>query len=400
MELILQKFGGTSVQTKKSRLMCINKVKQSIESGNKLVVVISAIGRKNDPYSTDTLLSLISDDFKSNYPKYVDRLMSCGEIISAITFSSELREQGVQAVPLTGQDIGIITNDEFGSAKILNINTENIYRLLDQNIVPIIAGFQGVTSKGDITTLGRGGSDISAVKLAEILKCNRVEFFKDVDGLMTADPRIVISAKSIDEISYNELFELSIFGNNVIHPSAVKIAMDSNIPIVIKNTFNEFKGTVIKNNVFDDDDDVFKGMTYLKDCIQIKISRNNNLDNENYYKVFQRISTKNIAIDFINVFTDHKVFTIYRDSLYEIKDILSNDGLNYDIIEDCSKIGLIKDNLKNASITMAKLIELLHRENIDVMQTNHSNMSIWLLIKNQDLERSLNVIHNNFFVNK
>lgn len=399
MELILQKFGGTSVQTKKSRLMCINKVKQSIKIGNKLVVVISAIGRKNDPYSTDTLLSLISDDFKNKYPKYVDRLISCGEIISSIVFSSELKEHGVQAVPLTGQDIGIITNDEFGNAKILSINTENIYNLLDRNIVPIIAGFQGITSKGDITTLGRGGSDISAVKLAEILKCNRVEFFKDVDGLMTADPKIVISAKSINEISYNELFELSIFGNNVIHPSAVKIAMDSDIPIVIKNTFNEFKGTVIKNNAFDDDD-IFKGMTYFKDCIQIKISRNNNLNNENYYKVFQKISTKNITIDFINIFTDHKVFTICRDNLHEIENILSDYGLNYDIIEDCSKIGLIKDNLKNISITMAKLIELLHKENIDVMQTNHSNMSIWLLIKNQDLEKGLNVIHNNFFVTK
>ncbi len=400
MELILQKFGGTSVQTKKSRLMCINKVKELLSNGNKLVVVISAIGRKNDPYSTDTLLSLVSEEFRSNYPKYIDKLMSCGEIISSIVFASELMENNIKAIPLTGQDIGIMTNKDFGNAKILKINPKNIYDLLDNGVVPIIAGFQGVTENGDITTLGRGGSDISAVKLAEVLNCNRVEFFKDVDGLMTADPKIVISAKSIDEISYNELFELSIFGNNVIHPSAVKIAMDSNIPIVIKNTFNDFKGTVIKNNVFDDDDDVFKGMTYLKNCIQIKISRNNNLDNENYYKVFQKISTENIDIDFINVFTDHKVFTIYKDNLVEIRRILDDYKLKYDVIEDCSKIGLIKANLKNASITMAKLIELLHREGIEVMQTNHSNMSIWLLVKNKDLERSLNVIHNNFFVRK
>ncbi|EIA24809.1 Aspartokinase, partial [Candidatus Arthromitus sp. SFB-2] len=183
----------------------------------------------------------------------------------------------------------------------------------NDGIIPIIAGFQGVTCDGDITTLGRGGSDISAVKLAEVLGCNKVQFFKDVDGLMTVDPKIVVNAKSIDEISYKELFELSIFGNNIIHPKAVKIAMDNNIPIIIKNTFNDFKGTIINNNSRDNDD-IFKGMTYLKDCIQIKISRDENEDNQNYYKVFQEISTKNIVIDFINIFTDHKVFTIYKNN--------------------------------------------------------------------------------------
>ncbi len=399
MELILQKFGGTSVQTKKSRLMCINKIEQFLENNNKLVVVISAIGRKNDPYSTDMLLSLISNDFKKIYPKYMDKLISCGEIISAIVFASELRDRDINAIPVVGKDIGIVTDDNFGNASILNINTEKIVSLLNDGIIPIIAGFQGVTCDGDITTLGRGGSDISAVKLAEVLGCNKVQFFKDVDGLMTVDPKIVVNAKSIDEISYEELFELSIFGNNIIHPKAVKIAMDNNIPIIIKNTFNDFKGTIINNNSRDNDD-IFKGMTYLKDCIQIKISRNENEDNQNYYKVFQEISTKNIVIDFINIFTDHKVFTIYKNNFDDIIKILNNYNLKYKIIENCSKIGIVKANLKNISITMAKLIELLHRENIEVMQTNHSNMSIWLLVKNDDLDRSLNAIHNNFFITK
>lgn len=397
MELILQKFGGTSVQTKKSRLMCIKKVEQSLKYNNKLVVVISAIGRKEDPYSTDMLLSLISDNFKKRYPKYTDKLMSCGEIISAIIFASELRDRGINAIPIVGKDIGIITDDNFGNANILEINIEKIVSLLNDGIVPIIAGFQGITSDGDITTLGRGGSDISAVKLAEVLECNKVQFFKDVDGLMTVDPKIVVNAKSIDEISYEELFELSIFGNNIIHPKAVKIAMESNIPIVIKNTFNDFKGTVINNNS-KDTDDVFKGMTYLKNCVQIKIFRDENKENQNYYKVFQEISTKNIVIDFINIFTDHKIFTVYKKDFDDIINILDNYNLKYSIIKNCSKIGIVKANLKNVSITMAKLIELLHKENIEVMQTNHSNMSIWLLVTNDDLDRSLNVIHNNFFV--
>lgn len=399
MECILQKFGGTSVQTKNSRLICISKIKESIYNGNKTVVVISAIGRKNDPYSTDELLSLVSENFKKNNPLYLDKLISCGEIISSIVFTSELQSNNVNALPLIGQDIGILTDNNFGNAKILNIDTSNIEKLLSENIIPVIAGFQGVTSDGNITTLGRGGSDISAVKLATALNCDRVEFFKDVDGLMTADPKLVSKAKSIEEISYEELFELSSYGNNIIHPEAVKVAMDENIPIIIKNTFNSFKGTVINNNI-SKDEDYFKGMTYLKDCIQIKIFKNENLNNENYYKVFQKISDENINIDFINIFVDHKVFTIYKDDFEDIKTILNDYEIKYEIIRACSKIGIVKANLKKISITIARLIELLHREGIDVLQTNHSNMSIWILVKNSDLEKSLNIIHDNFFDKK
>lgn len=397
MGFILQKFGGTSVQTKNSRLNCINKIKESIEEGNKIIIVISAIGRKNDSYSTDTLLSLVSKDFENKNPKYIDKLISCGEIISSIVFSSELQENGVRALPLIGQDIGILTDDNYGNAKILNIDTTNIENLLSQNIVPVIAGFQGVTSTGHITTLGRGGSDISAVRLASVLKCDKVEFFKDVDGLMTADPKLVSSAKSINEISYEELFELSVYGNNIIHKEAVKAAMDDNMPIIIKNTFNSFEGTTINNNICKDDSS-FKGLTYLKKCIQIKIYKKDNINNENYYKVFQEISNKNIPIDFINIFVNHKVFTINEDNFEKILEILETYKLKYEIIYNCSKIVIVKSNLKNVSIIMANLIELLHKEEIEVLQTNHSNMSIWILVKNVDLEKSLNILHNNFFI--
>lgn len=399
MGFILQKFGGTSVQTKNSRLSCINKIKKCIDDGNKLIIVISAIGRKNDPYSTDGLLSLVSENFKKNNLLYLDKLVSCGEIISSIVFSSELQANNINAIPLIGQDIGILTDNNFGNAKILNIDTSNIEDLLSRNIIPIIAGFQGVTSKGDITTLGRGGSDISAVKLASALKCDKVEFYKDVDGLMTADPKIVFNAKSIDQISYEELFELSVYGSNIIHPEAVKNAMEDNIPIVIKNTFNNFEGTTINNSLCDDGY-FFRGMTYLKDCVQIKIFKNDNIENENYYKVFQKISIMNVNIDFINIFVEHKVFTIHKNHFDIIKRILKDYNLKYKIFSECSKISIVKSNLKNISITMAKLVELLHKQNIEVLQTNHSKMSIWLLVENQKLEESLNIIHDNFFEQK
>ncbi len=396
MELVLQKFGGTSVQTKNSRLNCINKIKDSINNGNKLIIVISAIGRKSDPYSTDTLLSLVSEDFKKNNPEYIDKLISCGEIISAIIFSSELKSNDVEAIPLVGQDIGILTDSNFGNAQILNIDVSNIQELISENIVPVVAGFQGVTQNGKITTLGRGGSDISAVKLATALKCNRIEFFKDVNGLMTVDPKIVSTARSVENVSYEELLELTTYGNNIIHPEAVRSIMNENIPVVIKNTFNNFKGTMVNKDITSDKY-LFKGMTYLLNCIQIKIFRNKNLSNNNYFKVFQKISSEDINIDFMNIFIDHKVFTIYKDDFEKIDKILRNYEINYEIISNCSKISIVKANLKKISIIIAKLIELLYKEDVEVLQTNHSNMSIWILVKDEDLNKSLNIIHDNFF---
>ena len=183
MEIIVQKFGGTSVSTKERRKMVIEKVKETLELGAKPVVVVSAMGRKGDPYATDSLLSMLDNEFKSSNKLATDMLMCCGEIISTVVMSNELLEEGLEAVPLTGGQAGILTDDNYSSANPIDINTKNILDILKSNKIPVVAGFQGVDRNGFFTTLGRGGSDTTAAILGSALKAKEVQIFTDVDGL-------------------------------------------------------------------------------------------------------------------------------------------------------------------------------------------------------------------------
>ncbi|MBV1821867.1 aspartate kinase, partial [Coprococcus sp. MSK.21.13] len=203
MKIIVQKFGGTSVSTKERRQRVVEKIIKAKKAGYSPVVVVSAMGRKGEPYATDTLLSLVSDKIKKN-DLAMDLLMSCGEVISTVVMADELLSKNIEAVPLTGGQAGILTDDNYGDASILKLECDKILDIVKQDKIPIVAGFQGISENGFITTLGRGGSDVTAVLLGGALKSEKVEIYTDVDGIMTADPRIVSDATLIKEISYNE----------------------------------------------------------------------------------------------------------------------------------------------------------------------------------------------------
>ena len=191
MNIIVQKFGGTSVSTEERRKQVINKIGKAIESGLKPVVVVSAMGRMGEAYATDTLLSLVDNNFKDNNKKAQDLLMCCGEIISSVVLCNDLYKHGITAVPLTGGQAGIITNDVHTDAQAIDVDTHNILKILEEGKVPVVTGFQGVTKDGFFTTLGRGGSDTSACILGVALKAKEIDIYTDVDGIMTADPRMV-----------------------------------------------------------------------------------------------------------------------------------------------------------------------------------------------------------------
>jgi aspartate kinase len=238
MRIRVLKFGGTSVDTPEHRLMAARKVIQCIESGAKPVVVVSAIGRRGAPYATDTLVDLLTeiDPTIPPAPRERDLMMACGEIISTVVMAQTLRTLGYPTVALTGNQAGIITDDEFGNARILEINPEPVLRCLEQGWVPIVAGFQGVTRpnaiflRGSITTLGRGGSDTTAAALGAALRAEAVEIYTDVNGVKTADPDFVPDAPTLPEVSYEEVAEIAHQGARVLHPRAAEIAMDYDIP--------------------------------------------------------------------------------------------------------------------------------------------------------------------------
>lgn len=399
MKIIIQKFGGTSVSTEERRNQVVAKVKKAIKDGYSPVVVVSAIGRAGDPYATDTLLSLIDDNYKKGNLQGTDMLMCCGEIISTVIMSNALINAGINATPLTGGQAGIITDDKFTEANVTYVNTHNLRELIKEGIVPVVAGFQGITEKGYFTTLGRGGSDTSACILGAYLKAEGIEIYTDVDGMMTADPRIVEKANLIQNISYQEVFQLANQGAKVIHPKAVNFAKESNIPIYIKNTMKDSEGTLINNKIFSTNDKHITGITHLKDRVQITVKLNEN-NNRNYRTLLDKIAQKNISLDLINIFPTEQIFTIDLKEKLILEDLLRELNIKYEVKDNCCKIAIVGIGMIGVPGIMAKIINTLRKENIEILQTADSNMTIWILIDNRNLEKALNLLHEVFLFNE
>lgn len=248
MGIVIQKFGGTSLRNLNDQSEFLKLVKKEVDIGSKLVVVVSAMGRKGEPYATDTLINQLENISTAINPKKKDLIMSVGEIISAAVVSHLLESENLSSEALTGFQAGIITDDNFNSSRIININTDKIHEYLNENKIVVVAGFQGATEDLDITTLGRGGSDTTAVALGGYLNAERVDIFTDVPGVAVTDPRLVPTARYIEKISYDDMYRLAINGATVIHPNAVLLGKQYNIPIRILSTFTDDPGTLISND--------------------------------------------------------------------------------------------------------------------------------------------------------
>lgn len=398
MRILIQKFGGTSVSTHERRTRVVNKILKARDKGFSPVVVVSAMGRKGQPYATDTLLSLISSDFKSSSPLGTDLLMSCGEVISAVVVSDELLKLGLEAVPLTGGQAGIITDDNYNDASVLKVEKDKLLSILENGKIPVVAGFQGASESGYVTTLGRGGSDVTAALLGTALKSECVEIYTDVDGIMTADPRIVSDASLIEKISYNEVFQMADQGAKVIHPRAVRIAMNGNVPLVVKNTLNDGKGTVITNSTAESSGNVINGITSMDERVQITIKYSENENSENYYTLLDELANSLISIDLINVFPYEEVFTIDKGDMDNFKIVMKNLGIHYSAIKECTKIALIGSGMRGVPGVIAKILKVLFRENIKVLQTADSHTTIWCLVESSKADRAINALHREFLL--
>jgi len=253
--IMVMKFGGTSIQTEESCRHVIKHIRRNFESGKKVVAVVSAMGRKGDPYATDTLISLLKDVGEPVNPADLDSVMSIGERLSSAYFSHLLTVNKMPAAAFTGGQAGILTNNNPGNAEILEINTSRIRKALNEGKITVVAGFQGVTSDGDVRTLGRGGSDTSAVALGSSLGAEVVEVYSDVDGIANCDPRQIPEAVFMDSVSVTQILSMADEGSKVIHPRAVKASLKTKTNIVVRNTFNEKSGTIIFHNAPDQQSD-------------------------------------------------------------------------------------------------------------------------------------------------
>ena len=397
MHIIVQKFGGTSVATPESRQRVIQKIKEALEAGYHPVVVVSAIGRKGAPYATDTLIDFVATEAGEMSPHSYDLLLSCGEIISAVTMATLLQQAGISARAFTGGQAGIITDNYHQKADLLSARPETLIASLEAGVIPVVAGFQGMTLDGEITTLGRGGSDTSAAMLGVSVKAERIEIFTDVDGIMTADPNVCGKAKIIPAISYMEVFQMADSGAKVIHPRAVEYAMRANIPLVIKNTFSNEPGTYILQNIAEidasmKDNQVITSVAHRYHRSQFKIQEPHS-KGEN---LLSAIADSGISIDLINIFPHQIVFTVDEADENQLGNLLSQKGYQYEVLPNCAKVTAIGERMTGVPGVMARIISALSKEKIEIYQTADSLTTIACLIGAEHVAKAIDVLHDEF----
>lgn len=398
MKIIVQKFGGTSVQNEKIRLMAFNHIKHALKDGYKVVVVVSAIGRYGDPYATDTLLELIGAKNTKLTPREQDTLLSVGETISASVFTNMLKEADIKAEAFSGGQAGIITSNHHLNAKITEVDTSRLKTALKTLDVAVVAGFQGKAKNGDITTLGRGGSDTSAAALGVSLQADYIDIFTDVDGMMTADPRIVEHARSLPRVSYNEVSNMAYQGAKVIHPRAVEIAMTAKIPMRIRSTYLESTGTLVTSVAaelghFDVKERMVTGVAHVTNLTQISVKTDTVKAQQQAFKI---LADAGISLDFINILTDSVIFTVPEEKRLVVKLLLEEADLQTNVRENCAKVSIVGAGITGVPGVTAKIVGALSEKNIPILQSADSHTTIWVLVREEDLISAVNALHDVF----
>ncbi|SDG99694.1 aspartate kinase [Alteribacillus persepolensis] len=401
MKKLVQKFGGTSVQNEDMRKRAARHVKNAVAQGYKVVVVVSAMGREGDPYATDTLLSLVNKQSSHVGTREKDMLISCGEVISSVVFTELLLSEGISATSMTGAQAGFLTNEEFGEARIIDITSRHLEDTLSHVDVVVVAGFQGVSENGEWTTLGRGGSDTSATALAASLQAERVDIFTDVEGIMTADPRIVEEATIIDSVTYQEICNMAYQGAKVIHPRAVEIAMQAKIPIRIRSTVSSAPGTLITvgaNEQYDVQDRPVTGIAHMSGISQITVRGNDYLSLQT--DVFQEMAKANISVDFINIQPAAVVYTVPDERAEQAMHVLREKGYEPECLSSCAKVSAVGAGMTGVPGVASKIVAALAKENIQIFQSADSHTTIWVLVKEEDMEKAVLALHAMFQLEK
>lgn len=402
MRVIVQKFGGTSVAKPEGREQVVKKVREAINQGYGVVVVVSAMGRAGDPYATDTLIGLARGVLKHVKPRELDLLMSCGENISTVVMVQTLKANGIEAKAFTGGQAGIITDHNFNNARIVEIKPDNLFRCLEEGKVAVVAGFQGITSDGEVTTLGRGGSDTTGAALGVALKAEVVEIYTDVDGIMTADPRLVPQAKPLAEMTYNEVCEMAHLGAKVVHPRAVEIAMEGRVPLRIRSTFSDSLGTLIcdGNNIGQVEirsDKVVTGLAHISEMALVKIQSDEDMNkNGQVLEVFQLMAKAGISVDMIQVSPNQIGFILQEDYSDRAREVLAGLGLRISAEKGFAKVAIVGSGMRGVPGVMARMVKGLQRAGISIYHSTDSHTNIACLVKREEMCNALQALHDEF----
>jgi aspartate kinase len=394
MRILVQKYGGTSVATETGRNSALVKIAKAKQDEYAVVVVVSAMGRGGDPYATDTLIKMAREIEPEVNPREMDLLISCGEIIASVVMAQTLEKAGIPAVAMTGGQAGIITDHNYGEAQIIGINPEGILEELGEGKVVVVAGFQGITAGGDITTLGRGGSDTTATALGSALNAEMVEIYTDVDGVMTVDPRIIPEAKILRELTYQEICEMANHGAKVVHPRAVAIARDNKVPVKVKSTFSDDGGTLIHDG---ESARVITGIAHQPGLGRVLVrSKRSVLNAGDEVKLFKVLAGAGISVD-MNSISDGQVgFVVKQDVLAKTGDLLLPLDFEVELLPHCAKIALIGVGMQDVPGIMVRVVEALHGAEIKLLQTVDSEITISCLVPEEQLNKAVKVLYQEF----
>ncbi len=400
--LVVQKYGGTSVGDLDRIENVANRVAKARDEGKNLVVVVSAMSGE-----TNKLISYAEHFTKHPAKKEMDMLLSSGERVTAALLSIALQAKGYDAVAMTGRQAGIVTDDLHTYARIEKIDPSAMQKAIGEGKIVIVAGFQGVNKDGSVTTLGRGGSDLSAVALAGALHADQCEIYSDVDGIYTTDPRIEPKAKKLDTISYDEMLELSSLGAKVLQNRSVELAKKLGVKLYAKSSFTENEGTLITEETENMEEVLVSGVVLDKN--QARVTLRGVSDRPGIAaEIFNKLAEENINVDMIiqNVGTDGKTnlgFTVPQSELENAKKVVASfdhdiEGVDYD--ENVCKVSVVGVGMKSHSGVAAKAFNALAENNINIQMISTSEIKVSMIIDEKYGELAIRTLHDAYELDK
>lgn len=398
--LIVKKFGGTSVANKERIFNVAKRCIEDYKEGHQVVVVLSAMGKQ-----TDVLLDMAKDINPKASRRELDMLLTTGEQTSVALMAMAMDFLGVPAISLNGFQVAMHTTEDYGNARLKKIDTQRIRFELSNRRIVIITGFQGIDGYNDYTTLGRGGSDTTAVALAAALHADACEIYTDVDGVFTADPRIVPNAHKLAEITYDEMLELASLGAGVLHNRSVEMAKKYGVQLVVRSSLNTSEGTVVKEES-NMEKMLVSGVATDKNVVQLAVE---GLENKPgvAFKLFHHLANHNINVDMILQSVEHGgtqdiVFTVTEDMAQEALDTLKRHGntsLKCDkitMIEDVAKVSVVGAGMMSNPGVAARMFEALYDAGVNIRQISTSEIRVTVLIDRKYTEKAAQAVHDAF----
>lgn len=400
MGLIVQKFGGTSVGSVERIRNAASRTAEELQNGNNVVVVVSAMGK-----TTDHLVDMANDISSAPSKREMDMLLTTGEQITIALFSMALAQNGIDAVSYTGWQAGIKTEPVHGNARIVDIETDRIANDLESGKVVIVAGFQGVTNDGEITTLGRGGSDTTAVALAAALKADKCDIYTDVTGVFTTDPRYVKSARKLLSVSYDEMLELANLGAGVLHPRAVEFAKNYGLPLEVRSSMEKERGTIIEEENEMEQNLIVRGVAFEDQITRVSVL-GVSTSLKGLSTIFTTLAQNHINVDIIvqsrtEAGLANISFSIKSNDLSEALDVLerNKETLNYQAVESetgLAKVSIVGSGMVSNPGVAAKMFEVLEGHGIQVKMVSTSEIKVSTVVDEKQMVNAVESLHEAF----